>query len=291
MDVLVQAFVQGLTLAALYLPIALGLNLIFGVLHIINFAHGDLYMLGAMLTWWVLTAWGLGFVPSLVIAVVLVTLLGIAIERVLLRAMGHDVLAALVLSLGLGLVLQTSTLLLAGGGVKQYGFPVQGTVTFLGTRLSMERLSITLLGLLSVGLFYGLLQKTKLGKAIRAVAQDEEAATLQSINPATIRMVAMGLGTALAAIGGALSASVFGVDPYVGSGPLIYSFVIITLGGLGSMEGTLLAGLVLGMAESFITIYVGATEAAMAAFIVLYLVLLVRPSGLLGRARVGGGYL
>jgi branched-chain amino acid transport system permease protein len=283
--------VQGLTLAALYLPIALGLNLIFGVLHIINFAHGDLYMLGAMLTWWVLTSSGLGFVASLLIAVVLVTLLGILIERVLLRPMGHDVLAALVLSLGLGLVLQTSTLLIAGGGVKRYAFPIQGTITVAGTNLSMERLSITLLGLLSVGLFYGLLQRTKLGKAIRAVAQDEEAATLQSINPAMIRMVAMGLGTALAAVGGALSASVFGVDPYVGSTPLIFSFVIITLGGLGSMEGTLLAGLLLGMAESFITIYVGATEAAMAAFIVLYLVLLVRPSGLLGRARIGGGYL
>lgn len=291
MDVLAQAFVQGLTLAALYLPIALGLNLVFGVLHIINFAHGDLYMLGAMLTWWVLTSSGLGFLPSLVIAVLLVTLLGIVIERVLLRAMGHDVLAALVLSMGLGLVLQTSTLLIAGGGVKRYAFPIQGTITFAGTNLSMERLSITVLGLLSVGLFYGLLQKTKLGKAIRAVAQDEEAATLQSINPAVIRMVAMGLGTALAALGGALSASVFGVDPYVGSSPLIFSFVVITLGGLGSMEGTLLAGLLLGMAESFITIYVGATEAAMAAFIVLYLVLLIRPSGLLGRARIGGGYL
>ncbi len=93
MDVFVQAFVQGLTLAALYLPIALGLNLVFGVLHIINFAHGDLYMLGAMLTWWGLTSSGLGFVPSLVIAVGLVTLLGIVIDRVLLRAMGHDVLA------------------------------------------------------------------------------------------------------------------------------------------------------------------------------------------------------
>ncbi len=291
MDVFVQAFVQGLTLAALYLPIALGLNLVFGVLHIINFAHGDLYMLGAMLTWWVLTSSGLGFVPSLVIAVALVTLLGIVIERVLLRAMGHDVLAALVLSLGLGLVLQTSTLLIAGGGVKRYSFPIQGTITFAGTNLSMERLSITVLGLLSVALSYGLLQKTKLGKAIRAVAQDEEAATLQSINPAMIRMVTMGLGTALAAVGGALSGSVFGVDPYVGSSPLIFSFVIITLGGLGSMEGTLLAGLILGMAESFITIYVGAMEAAMAAFIVLYLVLVIRPSGLLGRARIGGGYL
>lgn len=291
MDVILQAFIYGLTLSALYLPMAMGLNLIFGVLRILNFAHGDLYMLGAMFTWWVLNSTGIGFVPSLLIGVAIVTVLGILIERFLLRPLGEEILPALIVSMGIGQVLVTSTLLIARSDTKHYTFPVKGMVTILGTNLSMERLAITVLGLGSVGLFYLLLQKTKLGRSIRAVAQDQAAATLMSINPSNIRMIAMALGTALAAVGGALSASIYGVEPFMGGGPLIFSFVVIVLGGLGSIEGAFLAGLLLGITESFVTIYIGATEAAMVSFIILYLTLLVRPTGIMGRKRLTGGYL
>jgi branched-chain amino acid transport system permease protein len=260
-------------------------------MRILNFAHGDLYMLGAMFTWWALMTTGLPFIPSLLIGIAIVSVIGVLIERVFLRPLGGDVLAGLVMSIGLGLVIQTSTALLGGSDLKRYSFPLQGTLSIGPTNLSMERLMITVLGIGGSVVFYLLLQRTKLGRAIRAVAQDHDAATLQGINPSTIRTIAMVLGTAIAAMGGALSGSMFGVEPFMGGGPLLFSFIVIVLGGLGSIEGTFLAGLLLGLAESFITIYIGATEAAMAGFIVLYVTLLLRPNGLLGRARLEGGYL
>ncbi len=218
----------------------------------------------------------------------LLAALGALIERFAFRPMEDDVLACLIVSIGLSLVFQTTTLIVGGSDTKHYAFPLQGTLYFDGVRLSVDRLLITVLGLLGTALFYLVLQKTNLGRAIRAVAQDREAATLQAINPGLITTVTMALGTALAAMGGALTASIFGVGPFIGTDALLFSVVIIVLGGLGSMEGTFLAGLLLGMVQSFITIYVGATEAAMAGFIVLYLVLLLRPAGLLGRAGRGG---
>lgn len=283
-DVL-QVVVYGLTLAGLYLPIALGLNLIFGVMQILNFAHGEFYMLGALFTWGLLSTLEINFVAAVAISLLLVVGLSIVIERGFFRPLGDDIQRSLIVALGLGLILQTSVVLLVGPDVKHYEFPFGGMLSTGGINVSAEKLTTTFLALGSAGLFYLVLQRTRLGRSIRAVAQDQQAAMLQGINPGRIRSVTIALGSSLAALGGALGGSSFGVEPFMGFDFLLYSFIIIILGGLGSMEGTLLAGVLMALLQSAVTLYVGATEAAMASFLVLYTMLLVRPTGLFGRVR------
>lgn len=287
MDIVFQALLYGVILSAIYLPVALGMNLVFGVMRILNFAHGELFMLGGMFTWWLLSSTGIGFFPAVLGSVVIVVALGLAIERFLLRPMGTDVLACLIMSMGISLVLLTATQLIAGSATKHYEFPLQAIVRLGGASVSLEKLAVAALGLISVGVFYWVLQRTRLGRAIRAVAQDKRTAMLQGVSPALVLSLSMAFGTGLAAIAGGLYGALFGVEPTMGSGFMMFSLTIMTLGGLGSIEGTFFAGLLFGMVLSFVTIFVGATEAAMASIIVLYLALLVRPNGLFGQAREG----
>lgn len=287
METILQATFYTLVLAATYLPMAVGLNLIFGVMHILNFAHGELYMLGGLFTWWAMTILGIGFFPALLLSIIVVSVLGILIERFFLRPMGEDVLRSLIVALALSMALQTSTLLIAGGDIKNYKSPFQGMVSLGSMNFSMDKLTVTVLGFAGVAIFYIILQRTKMGRGIRALAQDKQGAVLQGVNPGVMTATVMALGTALAAMAGGLAGSMYGVEPFLGADMIMFPFIIITLGGLGSMEGTLVAALFLAAVQSFITIYVGATEAAMAGFVVLYLTLLLRPWGLFGRARAG----
>lgn len=280
-----QVLVYGLTLAGLYLPIALGLNLIFGVMQILNFAHGEFYMLGALFTWAVLSTLDIPFVVAAATSILLVVALGALIERLFFRRLGEDMQRSLIVALGLGLVLQTAVVLSVGADVKHYSFPIEGMFSIGAVGVSVEKATTTLLALASATVFYLILQRTKLGRSIRAVAQDHQAAMLQGINIGKIRTVTIALGSSLAALGGALGGSTFGVEPFMGFDFLLYSFIIIIFGGLGSMEGTLLAGVLMALLQSAVTLYVGAIEATMVSFSVLYLMLLIRPTGLFGRER------
>jgi branched-chain amino acid transport system permease protein len=287
MDLLIQALILGLSLAVIYLPIALGFNLIFGVMRILNFAHGDFYMLGGMLAWWTMTQFQVDPRLAVVAATLLVAALGAVVERVFFRRLQQDLLSTLIVAIALSLLIQNVTVLVAGTASKHYSLNAGGVVNLAGVVIPAERVVAAVVSLISLVGFYAVLQRTKLGWAIRAVAQDREAAMLQGIDPGRMRMITMALGSGITALAGALAGATIGVDANIGTPPFLQAMTVVVLGGLGSIEGTLIAGLIVFMATSVVTILVGAVEASLAGFALLYLVLQVRPSGLFGRAAHG----
>jgi branched-chain amino acid transport system permease protein len=287
MDLLIQALILGLSLAVIYLPIALGFNLIFGVMRILNFAHGDFYMLGGMLAWWTITQLQVDPRLAVVLATLMVAAFGAVVERVLFRRLQQDLLSTLIVAIALSLLIENVTVLVSGTSSKHYSLSVGGVVNLAGVAIPSERIVAAVVSLISLAGFYAVLQRTRLGWAIRAVAQDREAAMLQGIDPGRMRLITMALGSGITALAGALAGATFGVDANIGTPPFLQAMIVVVLGGLGSIEGTLIAGLIVFMATSVVTILVGAVEASLAGFGLLYLVLQVRPSGLFGRAAHG----
>jgi len=281
-ELLAQVVVNGLLLGLLYTLLALGLTLLFSVLRVINFAHGELYMLGAVGLWLLSVQGGLNYYEALALSAGGVALVGILMERLFLRPFRGNLEGSLIISLGLVLILQASVHLALGDQPKVVHPPLGGRLEVLGATLAGERLWVMALSALLVGGLYLFISFSRAGRAMRAVAQDSEAAALQGIDVGQMSMLAMGIGSGLAAVAGAAWGTLFAITPYMGTLPLLKAFVIVVLGGLGSIPGVAVGGLLIGMSESFITTYLGADEAALAAFAILILVLLVRPTGLLG---------
>ena len=272
---------NGLMLAALYSLIAAGVTLIFGVLHIINFAQGAFVMLGAYMLYYVLTLFGFDFYTSLVLAVLIVGGLAILTERYLYHRfwLNGAVLPCLVVSVGLTQVMQNGALLVFGITEKSVDSTFSGVINFFGLRFSLERFMIIVFAyLIIVGLMV-FLKTSKRGQAMRAVAQDYDAARLLGINPKRIAMLGMFIGVGLSAVAGTIIAPVFAVTAYMGESLMIKAFLVIVIGGLGSVPGAIYAALLIGLFESFGLTYFGHITNVFL-FVVVILVMLVRPTGL-----------
>ena len=272
---------NGLMLAALYSLIAAGVTLIFGVLHIINFAQGAFVMLGAYMLYYVLTLFGFDFYTSLVLAVLIVGGLAILTERYLYHRfwLNGAVLPCLVVSVGLTQVMQNGALLVFGITEKSVDSAFSGVINFFGLRFSLERFMIIVFAyLIIVGLMV-FLKTSKRGQAMRAVAQDYDAARLLGINPKRIAMLGMFIGVGLSAVAGTIIAPVFAVTAYMGESLMIKAFLVIVIGGLGSVPGAIYAALLIGLFESFGLTYFGHITNVFL-FVVVILVMLVRPTGL-----------
>jgi branched-chain amino acid transport system permease protein len=285
-ELIFQVFVNGIMSGSVLILVALGLTMIFGIMHIVNFAHGELYMLGAFGLWIFFAELHVPYFLALILSMIIIAGLGIFIERFLFKPFRGDLAPSFIVSLGLVMLLQTGALLTFG--IEDQAAPTpasfQGLVHIGSAVLSRERLYVILI---SIALMIGVwlfIQKTKHGQAMRAVAQDPEAAALQGISIDATASLAMGVGCALAAAAGCLMAPIFYVNPYMGAVPIMKAFVVIILGGLGSISGALIGGFVIGFVDSFGTTYLGAPIAAMMTFGVLVLTLIFRPQGFFGHA-------
>src|SRR5438477_5197739 len=282
---LVQSAVIGLSIGSIYILMALGLTLMFGMMHIINFAHGAIYMLGAFAIYYVFFPGGAPYAAAFLLAMVLLGALGYVIERSIYRPIKGGIEPTLVALIALTTFLQAAGYPVFGQLDKHVPPVFHGTRNILGVMISVERLMIIpIAGALVIGL-YLFINKTRLGGAMRAIEQDKEAASLQGVNVDRINGLAFAVGFALAAAAGALMAPIFKLDPMMGEQPLLKAFIIIILGGLGSIPGAILGGVMLGLIDSIVATALGAEPAFLLSFVFIILVLLFKPTGLFGHAQ------
>lgn len=287
-----QLIMNGLMSSLTLILIALGVTIVFGIMHIINFAHGELFMLGGYGAWFFLTeAFGdlggsriLGFFVAMIITMILVAILGMLIERGPLRQWHGKLLGSFIISMGFILILQSGALVAFTGYDKRAPNPFPGQLSLGGVDMPLNRLVVILVSLVLIVALYQFMQRAKLGKAMRAVEQDRDAAALQGVNYSMTCSLGMGIGCALAAAAGSLLGIVFYINPYCGDLPVVKAFATVVLGGMGSFGGTIIAGFIIGFVESVGGRYLGGDIAMMLVFAAIVVVLIVRPRGLLGHA-------
>jgi len=283
-ELLVQALLNGFGLAVVYILVALGLTLIFSILEVINFAHGEFYMLGGFAAYYLSAVGGLNYVATLVLAMLLVGLAGVVAERLVFRHLRGKTLNAFIVSLGLLWVLQATAQLSFGVLDKSVPSGVSGIVRLGGVIVSRERMFVILTAVALIVGLYLFLKFTRTGQAMRAVAQDAEAAALQGVNIELTSALGFGIGCALAGAAGALLAPIFAVSPTMGALPVVKAFIIIIVGGMGSLPGAVLGGLLLGAVEGVGTLFMSSAAVNILGFLMVIAILLLRPRGLLGAA-------
>ena len=280
-----QILANGLVLGGLYACIAAGFSLVWGVLNIINILHGSFIILGGYLAFYAYAVAGIHPFFSLLIAAPVFFALGYFLQRgVMNRMIAAPVLLTLTLTFGLDLMLSNAMLAAFTADFKKITLDPPLGVVFLGpVVLPVDRLMAMLLALALLGLLYITLSRSRIGRAIVAVRMDREAAALMGVRVKDVYAITFGLGTLMAGISGPLLAMIFPISPLSGPVYLGKAFVVCVLGGLGSVPGALVGGLALGLAESFGSLWFGPEHATTLAFVLLILILLVRPEGLLGR--------
>jgi branched-chain amino acid transport system permease protein len=286
METFVQLLIGGVLQGGIYALGAFGLSIIFGVLRVLNVAHGDFLMLGGMLTYWLYTTWGLPPWGALAAVFPLFFAGGLLVERTLVRPIAgmphHEFLvASILITLGIALAIEDVTAFALTQPVKGIDYllpPIRlGGIVVSSLRLIFLALIVALTALL-----HAFLQRSLMGKALRAVMEDREGALLAGIDVQAAATVAFGLGTALTATAGVFFVTLIPVDPHIGIPLTLKYLAIIVLGGVGSLPGALAGSVVLGLSESVVSYYVGAEWSLTVAFFVLIGILLLRPRGLLG---------
>ncbi|MGD2049007.1 MAG: branched-chain amino acid ABC transporter permease [Chloroflexota bacterium] len=294
--VLRQAIVTGLLIGGVFGLVAMGLTLIFGVLDIINFAHGALLTIGMYITFVLFDRFGIDPYLAVLITVPLLFLLGAIIQRTIIHparnAPAHN---QLLLTLGLALLIENLMLVVFtatprsirldyGRGVTEIGpLAIEFPIRIAGTTITLTKLAAFIFAVILTALLYLLLQRTILGKAIRATAQNKEGAQLVGISTDRISLITFGLGVACVGAAAALVLPFLAVDPQVGNTFNITAFVIVVLGGMGSIPGALLGGLIIGLTQELGVVFAPSSTKLIGVFLVFILVLLLRPQGLLGK--------
>jgi len=287
-DLLQQVF-NGLVVGSVYILMAVGLTIIFGVMKIVNFAHGEFYMVGAYVAFYLVSLAGLNFFVALILASVLVGLFGILIER-LINRFGKDMAEleytyfTILLTIAISLVLANTVNVLAGPSQHQIATGISTAPIQIGPVVVSEFKLLVIVIAFSLSMIFGLFLKySKFGKAMRATFENREAAASVGINTNIINMVTFAIGAAMASIGGILVGAMFNIFPFMGSQASLKAFAVVILGGLGSFIGEVVGGLAIGIIESIASGYfaVGYKEAI--SFVLIILVLVFRPEGLAGR--------
>lgn len=276
---LAVALLNGVTWGLIIALIALGLNLIYGLLEIVNLAHGSLYMLGAVIGWFTIDATG-SFFAALLIAPVAVGMIGMTVERGILRPIEDDLTITLIATFGLLLILDQLALMTFGPGTRSVAAPIAGTVSFAGISYSLYRLVV---GGVSIGLMvclYLFLFRTRYGTWMRGVRQDRDTASALGIPTSKVYIFTFGLGAFLAALAGVLLAPIVSVGHLMGLDVLAVAFMVVIVGGLGSLRGVLVASLIYAVVENVTTIFMTPVEARILTFSLMIAFVLVRPDGI-----------
>ena len=281
---LIQALLWGVASGCIYILLATGLNIIFGVMKLVNFAHGQLLMIGAYIAFTVATVSGLNAYLAILVAMGAVALIGVGLERFTFRkVLGTDKLNEIFVSLGLIYVFENAATLLWGNTTRQIPSPLQGLQLSLGQIIvSYDRLSSILIVVVILVALFLLLKKTKMGLAMRATSQKSSASMLMGVNIEKVYIFTFALGAALAGAAGALYGILFNFSPTIGALPTIKAFAIIIIGGLGSIPGAVVGGLLYGIAENTAVYLLGGVWQDAVAFALLIIVLVIKPTGIFG---------
>jgi branched-chain amino acid transport system permease protein len=287
-DLILQTIVNAVYAASYMSLIAVGLVLIFGVMGVINFAHGELYMVGAYVVVALYAQAGMPFLVAVVLGLVFVGLLGILMEMSLFRPLRDNPLGGLIASIGFLLILQTVAVLGFGVRMAHIPPPTQEKIElFNGVVLTHQRLLVIIASVVLLGALYLFLHRTKFGWAMRACAQDREAAALQGISLTQVSRLAMFIGAALAGVAGALTAPLVSPTPYMGHSVIVTAFIIIIVGGIGQLEGAIVAAILYAFVHTFMTTFFDGVIADITGLMLMLLVLVIKPTGLFGaRDRV-----
>jgi branched-chain amino acid transport system permease protein len=282
METIWQGIFNGLVMGWIYVLVALGLTIVFSIMRIVQFAHGEIYMLGAYCTYWIAIVLGLNVFLALLLAALVMGLVGVILEKLLFRRFRGQIDGSIIVAIGLILLLQTIAAIGFGTQDKWIPTTIPGVLNIWNIKIPWERALSVITGIILVLVLFLFIRGTKMGQAMIATSQDIEAATLQGIDVNRVSMVSMAIGCALAAIAGGLMGAIFGVQPVMGSYAMEKGIAVIILGGLGSIWGAVIGGLLLGLIDGLIPLGSNTTVASIIGFSLIVLILIVKPQGFLG---------
>ena len=271
MTAFLQQLVNGLSLGSIYALIALGYTMVYGIIKLINFAHGDIYMLGAYCAFLITTYCGLGFIPALLISMIFCGVVGVLIERIAYKPLRHAT--------------RITALIIMGSEVRTYPKLLTSASFHLGpVTITMQQVYIFVITVILMVVLQFIVQKTKMGRAMRAVSVDEDAARLMGIDVDKTISFTFLLGSALAGVAGVLVGIYYNsINPLMGMTPGLKAFIAAVFGGIGSIPGAMIGGLFIGIAETMVTAYGSSLYKDAIVYIILILILILKPAGLLGK--------
>ncbi|WP_066072928.1 branched-chain amino acid ABC transporter permease [Neobacillus soli] len=287
MEQFIQQLVNGISLGSIYALIALGYTMVYGIVKLINFAHGDVFMVGAFIGFYSITILDLGFFPALLIAMTACAIFGVLIERIAYKPLRNATrIAALITAIGVSLFIEYGTIYIRGAQPEAYPnniIPLKSLDLF-GVKISSQSVLILAVSLFLMILLQFIVHKTKIGKAMRAVSHDMDAAKLMGINVNNTISATFAIGSALAGAAGVIFGMYYTkIEPLMGIIPGLKAFVAAVLGGIGIIPGAMAGGLLLGVIESLVSAAGFSLWRDGVAFVVLILILIFRPAGLFGK--------
>jgi branched-chain amino acid transport system permease protein len=288
LSTILDVVIGGLIMGGIYALIAVGLSLQYGVGRVLNVSHGEFIMIGAFATWSLYTLWGISPLISLIICGPFLFIIGFLIHRTLFQylrdqseSMGAFADSSLLASFGLLFIIQNAALLIWKADIRGYSY-LDSSVSILDAVFAVNRLVALLFAVVISSVFYIFLTRTRLGKAIRAAAEDPTTAQVMGVNIHRVLAICFGLGTLMAGFAGPLISMIYEIQPTMGLEYTIIAIIVVVLGGLGSITGSLIGGFILGLIGSVVT-YFDAGFSLIAYYVIFILLLLVRPTGILGK--------
>jgi branched-chain amino acid transport system permease protein len=283
MSLVIQMLYNGLVIASVYILLAVGFNLVWGILGIVNFAHGHFFMLGAFFAWFFLVTMGFNFYAALVASSLCILVLAAGTLKGLLEPLRQDLHTCAMIAMGLAFLIEGAAMALFGGEARIVPMPITGVARFGGAVFSYARLVTLAFSLVIFGVFMFLVYFTRFGRALRAVGDDAEIAATQGINVSAIGFWVFCIATVLAGAGGVLASYMTPLMPSMGFDFSLKAFIVIVVGGFGSIAGAVVGALLIGLIESFIGTIFNPVIAVIVSFALVLLIFMVRPSGLLGQ--------
>lgn len=288
MSQFLQQMVNGLSLGSIYALIALGYTMVYGIIKLINFAHGDIYMLGAYVAFIVTTYLGVGFFPALLASMLFCGILGVLIERIAYKPLRHATrISALITAIGVSYIIEYTTQYFMGSEIKTYPPLLPNTSFSLGPiSITIQQVYVFGITFILMLVLQFIIQKTKMGRAMRAVSVDEDAAKLMGINVDRTISFTFLLGSALAGVAGVLVGVYYNsINPLMGMTPGLKAFIAAVFGGIGSIPGAMIGGLFIGISETLVTAYGSSLYKDAIVYVILILILIIKPDGLLGKNK------
>ncbi|MFJ7935718.1 branched-chain amino acid ABC transporter permease [Sporosarcina sp. NPDC096371] len=281
-----QQLINGISLGSIYALIALGYTMVYGIIKLINFAHGEVFMIGAFIGYFSIAGWGLGLFPALLVSMTSCAIIGVIIERIAYKRLRNATrIAVLITAIGVSLLIQNGVIYMRGAQPEVYPTVLANkSFSILGVQISSQSILILSVSIGLMIILQFIVHKTKIGKAMRAVSYDSEAAKLMGINVDNTISATFAIGSALAGAAGVIFGIYYTkIDPLMGVIPGLKAFVAAVLGGIGIIPGAMVGGLVLGVVETFVSALGFSLWRDAAAFVILILILIFKPSGIFGK--------
>ncbi len=283
LPILSQVLINGLSLSAIYVLVALGFTLLFGIMRVVNFAHGAFAMLGGYSLYYLYGVYNVPYPIAIIGGSLAVATIALIAERLVFRWFYHKMFQSMIALLGLNMAIVYTCVMLFDVNERSIPAAASGILEFYGLSIPLDRIVIMGVAMVVLGAFWLFVTYTRHGLAMRAASQDVEIAEAQGVNALFIYKLAFFIAIFMTALAGGLYAQTYALSPFMGDRPLMVAFIVVILGGMGSIPGAALGGVLLGFAESFLSTFYGASVSAFVSFGVVVALLIFRPWGLLGK--------